>query len=144
MLATIWIRLGTDASKINDRLSIYFFGVALCVPVSSLLRLSILSLLRMSSLSFMSVAGIPSFLEERAVFLRERNNGLYTPFHYTVANSLVNLPFMFVCSLAFMLIMYWAVGLQSGAVHFFRFTAFLFLAIYAAESQVSTVCRLLL
>jgi hypothetical protein len=28
MLATIWIHLGTDASKINDRLAVHFYSVA--------------------------------------------------------------------------------------------------------------------
>jgi hypothetical protein len=28
MLATIWIHLGTDATKINDRLSVHFYSVA--------------------------------------------------------------------------------------------------------------------
>jgi hypothetical protein len=28
MLATIWIHLGTDASTINDRLSVHFYSVA--------------------------------------------------------------------------------------------------------------------
>lgn len=28
MLATIWIRLGTEAGTINDRLSVHFYSVA--------------------------------------------------------------------------------------------------------------------
>ncbi|KAJ7839854.1 hypothetical protein B0H14DRAFT_2786367 [Mycena olivaceomarginata] len=47
MLTTIWIRLGTADSTINDRLLVHFYSVAF--------------------LAFMSVAGIPGFLEERAV-----------------------------------------------------------------------------
>ena len=72
----------------------------------------------------MSVAGIPSFLEERAVFMREyvakfdtlrqiitdlffpgrRNNGLYGPGAYVIANSLVNIPFLFLCAVLFAVI----------------------------------------
>lgn len=69
----------------------------------------------------MSVAGIPSYLEERAVFVRERKNGLYGPIPFVLANSLISAPFMFVCSLGFTLIAYWAVPLKSGAGPFFKF-----------------------
>ncbi|GAA5903876.1 uncharacterized protein JCM6883_002013 [Sporobolomyces salmoneus] len=115
LLATIWIRLGYSAEKINDRLSVSFFAVAF--------------------LGFMSVAGIPSFLEERSVFIRERRNGLYGPGVYTLAQSIVSVPFLFLCSLVFSLIIYWSIGMNPGATHFFRFLIYLFLALYTAESQ---------
>ena len=38
MLATIWIRLGRDASTINDRLSVHFYSVAF-LAFSECLRL---------------------------------------------------------------------------------------------------------
>lgn len=43
LLALVWMRLGTSSDKINDRLSVHFFSVAF--------------------LGFMSVSGIPAFLE---------------------------------------------------------------------------------
>ncbi|GAA5824510.1 hypothetical protein JCM3770_000105 [Rhodotorula araucariae] len=115
LLATIWVHLGWSANKLNDRLSVSFFSVAF--------------------LGFMSVAGIPAFLEERAVFIRERANGLYSPGQYLLASSIVSLPFLFACSLAYTLIIYWAIPMNPGATHFFRFLCYLFLALIAAESQ---------
>ncbi|KPV74540.1 uncharacterized protein RHOBADRAFT_37583 [Rhodotorula graminis WP1] len=115
LLATIWVHLGWSASKLNDRLSVSFFSVAF--------------------LGFMSVAGIPAFLEERAVFIRERANGLYSPGQYLLASTLVSVPFLFACTLVYSLIIYWAIPMNSGATHFFRFLLYLFLAIFAAESQ---------
>ncbi|BGP16998.1 hypothetical protein JCM10213v2_005007 [Rhodosporidiobolus nylandii] len=115
LLALIWIRLGWSTNKLNDRLSVSFFSVAF--------------------LGFMSVAGIPSFLEERAVFIRERANGLYSPAEYLLAMTIVSAPFLFVCSVVFTLIIYWSVGMNAGAGHFFRFLVYLFLALFAAESQ---------
>ncbi|KAJ7020819.1 ABC-2 type transporter-domain-containing protein [Mycena alexandri] len=121
---TIWIRLGTDDSTINDRLSVHFFSVAF--------------------LAFMSVAGIPGFLEERSVYYRETNNGLYTTLPFILANTLVNMPFLFVCTLLFTLISYWAMyGLHPGADAFFRFLGFLYLAILAAESQMVVIAALI-
>lgn len=85
----------------------------------------------------MSVAGIPAFLEERQVFVRERMNGLYGPGAYVLANSIVTLPYLFLCVVLFSVICYWSIGLNPGADQFFRFLAILYLAVYAAESQVS-------
>lgn len=65
----------------NDRLSVHFFSVAF--------------------LGFMSIAGIPAFIEERQVFMRERMNGLYGPGAYVIANSICTLPYLFACSLLF-------------------------------------------
>lgn len=123
MLATIWIRLGHQDSTINDRLSVHFYSVAF--------------------LAFMSVAGIPGFLEERAVYYRETKNGLYSTLPFLISNTLVNIPFLFGCTVLFTLICYWAIGLHQGGTAFFRFLAFLFLAILVAESQVLVVASFL-
>ncbi|KAF7300165.1 ABC transporter domain-containing protein [Mycena kentingensis (nom. inval.)] len=123
MLALIWIKLGDADSTINDRLSVHFYSVAF--------------------LAFMSVAGIPSFLEERSVYLRESKNGLYTTLPFVLSNTLVNMPFLFLCTLLFSLISYFAIGLHPGGAAFFRFLAFLYLAILAAESQVQIVAALM-
>jgi len=123
MLATIWIRLGTADSTINDRLSVHFYSVAF--------------------LAFMSVAGIPSFLEERSVYLRETKNGLYTTLPFILSNTLVNIPFLFGCTVLFTVICYWAIGLHHGATAFFRFLGFLFLALLVAETQALIVASLL-
>lgn len=51
------------------------------------------------------------------------------PLAFVVSNTLVVIPFVFGCSLFYSVIIYWAIGLHSGAVHFFKFLAFLFLAL---------------
>ncbi|GHJ89438.1 hypothetical protein NliqN6_5840 [Naganishia liquefaciens] len=119
MLATIWIHLGTNAGRINDRLAVHFYSVAF--------------------LAFMSVAGIPGFLEERANFRKESANGLYTALPFVLANSVVTLPFLVMCSTIFVLIMYWGIGLHPGAAAVFRYIGFLSLSIYVAESQVQLI-----
>lgn len=127
---TIWIRLGTADSKINDRLSVFFYSVAflafVSVPISSLWT-SIADYTGFGCTLQMSVAGIPScksstansrdayadvyfkVLEERAVFQRESKNGLYTTLPFVLANTLVNLPFLFLCTLFFTVVCYWAI-----------------------------------
>ncbi|KAH0585593.1 hypothetical protein H2248_008822 [Termitomyces sp. 'cryptogamus'] len=102
MLATIWIHLGQKDSTINDRLSVHFYSVAF--------------------LAFMSVAGIPSFLEERSVYYRESKNGLYGALPFVIANTLVNIPFLFGCTVVFTLICYWAIVRLSFLYHDARAT----------------------
>lgn len=84
----------------------------------------------------MSVAGVPAFLEERQVFVRERMNGLYGPGPYALANTLVSLPYLFACVAVFSVLTYWSIGLHPGAARFFKFTSIVFVSIFAAESQV--------
>lgn len=123
MLAIVWMNLGTSSTKIQDRLSVHFFSVAF--------------------LGFMSVSGIPAFLEERAVFIRERTNGLYTPTAYLLANTITSIPFLFVCTVLYSVIIYWAIGLQDGATHFFKFLVYLYLGIFAAESLALLMASIL-
>eukprot|EP00798_Chlamydomonas_sp_ICE-L_P028073 gene28073-31177_t len=55
-------------------------------------------------LTFMSIAGFPAFVEDMAVFVRERLNGYYNIITFVVANTLASAPFIFlisiVCSLS--------------------------------------------
>ncbi|KAI0031344.1 P-loop containing nucleoside triphosphate hydrolase protein [Vararia minispora EC-137] len=122
LLATIWTKLPADSSHLQERITVHFFAVAF--------------------LGFMSVAGIPAYLEERQVFIRERSNGLYGAGPFVLANTIVVLPYLFVCVLAVCLICYWSIGLHPGAGPFFRFTGILFLAVYTAEAQSALVAAL--
>jgi hypothetical protein len=51
LMGTTWLRLGFDQAQVINRMVSLYFSVAF--------------------LAFMSVAGIPAFLEERLVFIRE-------------------------------------------------------------------------
>ena len=48
-------------------------------------------------------------LEERANYRKESANGLYSALPFVIANSVVTLPFLFLCSTLFVLIMYWGI-----------------------------------
>jgi len=120
----------------------------------------------------MSIAACPAFLEERSVFVREKRNGLYGPASYALAQvsinsdlnhftqrsksiahlslyslstlqTLITLPFMFICTFLFAVICYWSIGLNPGGAHFFKFLAFLFLGITAAEFQTLLVAAII-
>ena len=90
-------------------------------------------------MSFMAVAYIPAFLEDRAIFVKERANGLYGPTSFMVANFVVGLPFLCVISLLFSVIAYWLTGFQPTASAFFTWVMWLYLDLLAAESLVVLV-----
>ncbi|GAO47901.1 hypothetical protein G7K_2097-t1 [Saitoella complicata NRRL Y-17804] len=93
--------------------------------------------------SFMSVAGVPAFLEERAVFCRERANGQYGVLHFSVANALVSSPFVLLVILGYTLVMYWGVQLKETASGFLIFLLFNWLNFLAAEAQVVFVSSMM-
>lgn len=45
-------------------------------------------------MSFMAVAYVPSFLEDRATFIKERANGLYGATSFVISNFLIGMPFL--------------------------------------------------
>jgi len=50
-------------------------------------------------MSFMAVAYVPSFLEDRATFIKERANGLYGASAFMLSNFIIGLPYL--CSSPF-------------------------------------------
>lgn len=45
-------------------------------------------------MSFMAVAYVPSFLEDRATFVKERANGLYGAAVFTLSNFIIGIPYL--------------------------------------------------
>ena len=45
-------------------------------------------------MSFMAVAYVPSFLEDRSTFVKERANGLYGALPFVVSNFIIGLPYL--------------------------------------------------
>eukprot|EP00127_Corallochytrium_limacisporum_P000732 Clim_evm18s25 gene=Clim_evmTU18s25 len=114
VIGTLFFDVGTDGNAINDRVSILFFVAAF--------------------MTFMTVAAVPAFVDERAVFVRERASGCYRPAAYTLANTLSSIPWVFLIALSSSIPVYWMVQLNPGAGQYFFFVLNLFLALYTAES----------
>src|SRR4051812_2525405 len=104
-------------------------------------------------MSFMAVAYVPSYLEDRATFVKERANGLYGASAFIIANFLIGLPYLckhfpltpfseqrlitpVLFSVVFSSITYWLCNFQPTAVAFFTWIMWLFLDLMAAESLV--------
>ena len=90
-------------------------------------------------MSFMAVAYVPALLEDRAMFVKERSNGLYGPTAFLVSNFLIGLPFLFLISVLFSVVTYWLINMQPTATAFFTWIMWLFLDLIAAESPVVLV-----
>lgn len=65
-----------------------------------------------------SLEALPIFLSEREIFQREFSRGAYRAISYTVASTMVQLPFMLALSLVYNCITWWLVGLPNLATLF--------------------------
>ncbi|PBP16702.1 ABC transporter [Diplocarpon rosae] len=122
MMGTVWLRLESQQSDIQLFINAIFFGSAF--------------------MSFMAVAYVPSFLEDRLTFVKERANGLYGPAAFMLSNFIIGLPYLFLISVLFSVIAYWLSGFRSTPEAFFTWTMWLFLDLLAAESLVVLVSTL--
>ncbi|THW75330.1 putative ABC transporter [Aureobasidium pullulans] len=122
MMGTVWLQLSTIQKDIQSFVNALFFGSAF--------------------LSFMAVAYVPAFLEDRAIFVKERANGLYGPLSFVVSNFLIGLPFLFLISILFATVTYWLISFRPDATAFFVHVMWLFLDLVAAESLVVLVSSL--
>ncbi|KAL1793578.1 hypothetical protein ACET3X_008560 [Alternaria dauci] len=81
MMGTVWLRLSPTQSNIQAFTNAIFFGGAF--------------------MSFMAVAYIPAYLEDLAIYSKERANGLYGPTSFMLANFIVGIPYLFLITVLF-------------------------------------------
>jgi ABC-type multidrug transport system permease subunit len=122
MMGTVWLQLSTIQKDIQSFVNALFFGSAF--------------------LSFMAVAYVPAFLEDRAIFAKERANGLYGPLSFVTSNLLIGLPFLFLIAILFASVTYWLIGFRPDSTAFFVHVLWLFLDLVAAESLVVLVAAI--
>ncbi|KAF4626159.1 hypothetical protein G7Y89_g12004 [Cudoniella acicularis] len=116
MMGLVWLRLKTNQEDIIPLTNAIFFGGAF--------------------MSFMAVAYVPSYLEDRATFVKERANGLYGASAFMLSNFIIGLPYLFLISVLFSTVAYWLSNFRPTAVAFFTWIMWLFLDLVAAESLV--------
>lgn len=119
MMGTVWLRLPYAQASIGPFITAIFFSGAF--------------------MSFMAIASIPSYVEDLAMFRKERANGLYGPTAFMFANFLVGLPYLFLITIIFSCVAYFLVNLRPSADSFFLWVLYLFLDLLAAEGLVVLV-----
>ncbi|KAF1933517.1 ATP transporter [Didymella exigua CBS 183.55] len=123
MMGTVWLRLAATQENIPAFTNAIFFGSAF--------------------LSFMAVAYIPSFLEDLALFRKERSNGLYGPTAFVLANFALGAPWLLLIATLFSAVAYALVGFAPGPARFWTAVAWLTLDLLAAEALVVLLCSLI-
>ncbi|KXJ85279.1 putative ABC transporter [Microdochium bolleyi] len=122
MMGTIWLHLSPTQGNIQSFINAIFFGGAF--------------------MSFMAVAYIPAYLEDRALYVKERANGLYGPTSFLVANFITGVPYLFLISVLFSVVAYWLANFRPAADAFLTWVMWLFLDLIAAESLVVLISSL--
>ena len=118
-LGTLYWEIGTDDASVQDRISILFFVAAF--------------------LTFMSISGMPAFVEERGIYLKERMNNHYGTLAYAVANFLSSLPWIFLISLLSSSFIYGMIQSRLGGDVFVIYLLNLFVALLVSESMMVAI-----
>ncbi|KAK6231511.1 hypothetical protein QUC31_011202 [Theobroma cacao] len=114
VLATMFWQLDDSPSGVQERLG--------CIAIS------------IAAIFFNCITEVPTFIQERYIFMRETAYNAYRRSSYVLARSLIHIPLLFILSLFFSIITFWAVGL-TGGVSGFLFFFFTTLASFWAGSS---------
>lgn len=78
--------------------------------------------------------GLPIFLQERTIFMRETSRGAYRVSSYVVANTFVFLPFLLMVGLLYTVPVYWLVGLRGNIDGFLYFAMVVWMVLLMSNS----------
>ncbi len=122
LMGTVWLRLPPTQSSIQPYSNCILFGSAF--------------------MSFMAVVYVPAFVEDRAVYIKDRANGLYGSTAFIVSNFLVGLPYLFIIALSSSSFIYWMVTFRPDGTAFVIWVMWMYLNLVAAESLVVLMASL--
>ncbi|CAM8890971.1 unnamed protein product [Rhodiola kirilowii] len=81
--------------------------------------------------------GLPIFLKERKILLRETSRGAYRISSYVISNTLVFIPFLLVVAILYTVPVYWLVGLRKDADAFLYFLLVVWMVALTSNSFVA-------
>lgn len=116
MIGTVWFRLPPIESSIQPFANCILFGS--------------------SFMSFMAVVYVPAFLEDRAVYIKDRANGLYGSTAFIISNFLIGLPYLLIIAFAPSTFVYWITNFRPTGTAFMTWVMWMYLNLIAAESLV--------
>ncbi|CAO2839619.1 unnamed protein product [Amaranthus hypochondriacus] len=117
ILATIFWHLDQSPKGAQERLGFFAFA--------------------MSTMFYTCAEAIPTFLQERYIFLRETAYNAYRRSSYVLSHALISIPSLIILSLTFAAITFWAVGLAGGLQGFLYYFAFILASFWAGHSFVT-------
>ncbi|KAK6919716.1 ABC transporter-like, ATP-binding domain [Dillenia turbinata] len=124
VLGTIFVNANYDQMRTTLQTKIGFFAFCLTFLLSS------------------TTEGLPIFLEERRILMRETSRGAYRVSSYVLANTLVFVPFLLVVAILFSTPVYWLVGLQRDITGFLYFSLVVWLVMLNSNSFVASFSAL--
>mmetsp|Transcript_4213 Transcript_4213/g.4173 ORF Transcript_4213/g.4173 Transcript_4213/m.4173 type:complete len:627 (-) Transcript_4213:2886-4766(-) len=122
LMGTVWLRLDNSQDNIQPFTNAIFFSGAF--------------------MSFMSVAYIPSFIEDYNSYKKEKMNGNYGPFSFVLSNFIIGIPFLFIITLLFSIVTYFMCHFHDSPKSFGYYVMWLFLDLVAAESMTVFIASL--
>ncbi|XP_077249573.1 ABC-2 type transporter family protein [Tasmannia lanceolata] len=118
-LGTIFMNVGSDGGRVALQTRLGFFAFSLTFLLSS------------------TTEGLPIYLQERRILMRETSRGAYRVSSYVIANALVFLPFLLMVALLYTTPVYWLVGLRRDIDGFLYFSLVVWMVVLMANSLVA-------
>ncbi|KAM0070902.1 putative ABC transporter, AAA+ ATPase domain, ABC-2 type transporter [Helianthus debilis subsp. tardiflorus] len=116
ILGTIFVNMSNNKGNLALQARLGFFAFSLTFLLSS------------------STEGLPIFLQERRILMRETSRGAYRVSSYVISNTLIFLPFLLMIGLLYTIPVYWLVGLQAEFASFFYFGLVVWMVILMSNS----------
>lgn len=119
VLGSIFMKVGNEGGQTALQTRVGFFAFSLTFLLSS------------------TTEGLPIFLQERRILMRETSRGAYRVSSYVIANALVFLPFLLMVALLYTTPVYWLVGLRRQLDGFLYFSLVVWMVVLMANSFVA-------
>ncbi|KAL7087562.1 hypothetical protein ACP275_13G074900 [Erythranthe tilingii] len=116
ILGTVYMKISDHQSKTAQQTRLGFFAFSLSFLLSS------------------TTEGLPIFLQERTIFMRETFAGAYRVSSYVTANAIVFFPFLLLVALLYSTPSYWLVGLRPDLGGFLYFTLVVWAVVLMSNS----------
>ncbi|CAM8999369.1 unnamed protein product [Rhodiola kirilowii] len=119
ILGTVFLNKGNDLGPTGLQTRIGFFAFSLTFLLSS------------------TTEGLPIFLQERRILMRETSRGAYRVSSYILSNTLVFVPFLLVVGFLFTTPVYWLVGLRKDIDGFLYYSMIVWMVLLMSNSFVA-------
>ncbi|KAF6166474.1 hypothetical protein GIB67_038211 [Kingdonia uniflora] len=117
ILATVFWQLDNSPKGVQERIGFFAFA--------------------MSTTFYTCADALPTFLQERYIFMRETAYNAYRRSSYVLSRSITAIPALIVLSITFALITFFAVGLAGGSTGFLFFFLIILASFWAGSSFVT-------
>lgn len=122
MMGTVWLRLSPTQDNLQAFATCILFGSAF--------------------MSFMATVYVPAFVEDRQVYIKDRENGLYGSTVFMFSNFIIGLPYLFLIAICTSSFVYWMVNFRPSGTAFMIWTLWTYLNLLAADSLVVLIASL--